>query len=375
MHLTCQQKDLLTAVNTVYRAVASQTTIPILTGILIKAKDSYLYLEATDMELRIKCRIPVDVQKEGKAVLPARYFADLVKRLPDTIIEICAQDNERSILIKYGESSVKLNGFDVDEFPEVDDGKIKVGLSINPSLFSESAKQVSIAASSDESRPVFTGILLSFKEGEPLTMVATDSHRLTMKQVNVKLLEEELLNREAIVPARALNEVGRLLGDAQEDLRIGFSESQVYFECENIFVYSHLIDGQFPNYKDVIPNSYQTVIEIPTIELYSSLNRASLMSIGEYKGKGSIIRIKVCGNNINIYSHSSDIGEVDERLSTEKDGDDLEIAFNVKYLLDVLRVLSSDSVRIEFTGPLSPALVKPAGSKNYLYLVLPVRLQ
>jgi len=377
MHILCQQKDLQHAVNSVYRAVAAHSTIPILTGILIQASEGKMFLEATDMELRIKYGFNTHVQEEGKAVVPAKYFVDLVKRLPDEQIELGLDESGKRLYMKYGDSIVKLNLFEVEEFPEDEGDQLEYRLSVDPLLFSESIRQVSVAVAKDESRPVFTGIYMEFKDEQFLNMAATDSHRLTLKKVNVSIKKEEKndLFGEVIVPSRALNEVARLMGEAQEEIKIGFSDTKVSFQCGDIIIQSQLIDGQFPNFKDVIPDSFKTLVEVETNLFYDSLSRASLVSYGEYKGKG-IVRINIKENHINIFSFSSDVGEVRETLPVFKmEGEDLEIAFDARYLLEVLRVLNSERARIEFTGPLSPAVIKPSEGNSYLYLALPVRIQ
>ncbi|NLO89791.1 MAG: DNA polymerase III subunit beta [Clostridia bacterium] len=380
MHILCQQKDFQHAVNSVYRAVANQSTIPILTGILLHASDGKVFLEATDMELRIRYGFNTQVMKEGKAVVPAKYFVDLVKRLPDEQIELGLDESGERLYMKYGDSIVKLNLFEVEEFPEDEGEPLEYGLSVDPLLFSESIRQVSIAVAKDETRPVFTGVYMELKDEHLLHMAATDSHRLTLKKVNVTINQGEKGEKdepfgEVIVPSRALNEVARLMGEAEEEIKIGFSESRVGFQCGDIVIQSQLIDGQYPNFKDVIPDSFKTLVEVDTNLFYDSLSRASLVSYGEYKGKG-IVRINIEGNHINIFSFSSDVGEVRETLPLfTMEGKDLEIAFDARYLLEVLRVLNTERARIEFTGPLSPAVIKPTEGNSYLYLALPIRIQ
>ncbi|KUK11302.1 MAG: DNA polymerase III subunit beta [Clostridia bacterium 41_269] len=376
MHIICQQRDLQNAVNSVYRAVASQSTIPILTGILLQASKEKIYLEGTDMELRIKYGLSTQVKEEGKAVIPARYFVDLVKRLPDEEIELGLENDGKRLFMKYGDSIVKLNLFEVEEFPEDEKEPVEYNLAVDPLLFSESIKQVSIAVAKDESRPIFTGIHLELNSEEKfLTMATTDSHRLTLKKVSVNIQKLNKDLSEVVVPSRALNEAARLMGEAQEEIKIGFTETKACFKCGDVVVQSQLIDGQFPSFRDVIPESYKTLVEVEIGSLYDSLSRASLVSYGEYKGKG-IVRINIKDNSMSIFSFSNDVGEVMEFLPLlKKEGEDLEIAFDARYLLEVLRVLNSETARIEFTGPLSPAVIKPSEGDSYLYLVLPVRIQ
>ena len=373
MHIFCQQEDLAAAVSTTRRAVAARTTIPVLTGILLEAKQSTLTVEATDIELRIRCKIPAEVKEEGQVVLPARHFCDLVRFLPGQAVEIVSQDAAASI--KYGESVVRLNGFPVEEFPELKDGFEELSLSVSPDLMVESIRQVSVAASRDISRPVLTGVLFNIEEGGQVTLVATDSHRLTKKHLQVKPLQNSE-GVQAIIPSRVLNELSRAAGGLEEDIMIGFAETFVCFKCGFLEIYSQLIDGQFPHYKDVIPKSAITTVELSTEEFLSCLNRASLMSMSELKGRGSVIKMTIEGEKISVYSYSTDVGEVNEKLEiVHKQGEDVQIAFNAKYLLDVLRVLDSENINIEFTGSLSPAVIKPANTDSFLYLVLPIRTQ
>lgn len=374
MHIFCQQEDLAAAVSTARRAVAARTTIPVLTGILLEAKGSALTVEATDIELRIRCEVPAEVKEEGQVVLPARHFCDLVRFLPGQPVEIITRDEAASI--KYGESVVKLNGFPVEEFPELKDASGEIKLSVSPDLMVESIRQVSVAASRDISRPVLTGVLFNIEEDGQVTLVATDSHRLTKKHLRVKPLQD-YKNLQAIIPSRVLNELSRAAGGLEEEeILIAFGETVVCFKCGFLEIYSQLIDGQFPHYKDVIPKSAVTTVELPTEDFLNCINRASLMSMSELKGRGSVIKMNIEGEKLSVYSYSTDVGEVNEKLELiHKQGEDVQIAFNAKYLLDVLRVLDCENIKIEFTGPLSPALIKPANTDSFLYLVLPIRTQ
>lgn len=378
MHFKCIQNDLIVAVNTVRRAVAGDSPMPVLKGILLSAKESSLILESTDTEIRITHSIPAEVLEEGEAVVPAKYFGDMVRFLSDTKVEVKTMENGQSLQLSYSNSVVQLNCFDPQEFPVSKQEEGEILFSIKPSLLSESIRQVSFAAARDISRPVLTGTLFDAKTPERVTLVCTDSHRLTMKEFQVTPQKKNVGPIKAIIPSRVLNELNRIISgntSEEEEVFVGFSPTNVFFKFGNTVIKSLLIDGQFPHYDEVVPKIITTTINADTGEFYNSLNRAALIAFAEAKGRGHIIRQKIEDGVMNMYARANDVGEVHEEIPIEKTGEDLEIAFNAKYLLDANKIIDTENITIEYTGPLSPALIKSENEDSrYLYLILPIRI-
>lgn len=377
MHFKCIQSDLIVAVNTVRRAVAGETPIPVLKGVLITARESSLVLESTDMEIRITHTIPAEVLEEGSALVQAKYFGDLIRFLPDTQLEIKTMENGQSLQMNYGNSVVNFNCFDTQEFPVYSQEEEEPVFSVEPQLLSESIKQVCFAAARDISRPVLTGTLFDLKEPDRLTMVSTDSHRLTMKELPVIPVGESSRVVKAIIPSRALNEVNRVISgdDSDEEVYAGFSSTNVFFKYGSTVIRSLLIDGQFPHYSEVVPKVISTTVEADAVQFNNSLSRAALIAFAEMKGRGNIIRQNITEDTMVMNSRANDVGEVKEEIPIIKTGEDLEIAFNAKYLLDAVKIIDSEKITIEYTGSLSPALIKSdTETTKYLYLILPMRV-
>jgi DNA polymerase-3 subunit beta len=380
LHITCQKNDIAAAVNTVRRSIATNSPIPALKGILLTAEEKMLTLESTDTELRISCTIPAEVLEEGSVLIPASYFGDLIRLLSDEEVEIKTIENGQSVQVNYTNSTVKFNCFDLEDYPVLKESGDSPLFGIHPYVLSESIKQVSFAASKDFSRPVLTGTLFDIKTPELMTLVATDSHRLTRKDVQINPLKEDIQPISAIIPSRALNELNRVItgntsDDEEAQVLVGISESSVFFKYGSTLIFSQLIDGQYPHYDEVIPSSITTTVNCETADLTNSLNRASLIAHADMKGRiGGVVKKTVEDNQMKIYAQSQDVGEVKEIIPIEKNGEDIEIAFNSRYLLDVLKAVGSQRIKIEYSGSLSPALFKFEEEDNYLYLVLPIRI-
>lgn len=377
MHLSCLQSDLSNAVNTVRRSIASNSPLTALKGIMLKAYGDTLTLESTDMELRISASIFSQITEEGRVLVPAALFGDLIRLLSDENVEIKTIENGHVLQVIYTNSVVNLNCFDPEDYPSSEDLDFQPQFSVSPDLFSESVRQVSFAASKDLARPILTGTLFDIKENDSMTLVATDSHRLTRKDVAIKGVEMQSAKQSAIIPSRALNEVNRIVSGStlEEDVYIGFASTSVFFKYGNILIRSQLIDGNFPHYDEVIPKNITTTVQAEGADLSNSFNRAALIALAESKGKtGGVVKLSIIDGEMKISAQSNDVGGVQEVIQVEKSGEDLEIAFNARYLLDVLKALDSEMIKIEFSGALSPALFKAEDKLCYLYLVLPIRI-
>lgn len=365
-------KDFLAhAAQIVQRSVSSKTTMQILTGILIEADQQSVKLSATDLEIGTECTIPADVQVNGKTVVPARYFIEIVRRLPNQEILIELNQDQNQITIKYGKAEFTLSTMDPAEFPILPLTQDGPSFKISQGIFKQMVKQVMIAASSDQIRPVFTGGLLLFEDG-CLKLVSTDTHRLAYREEKLEYpLSLEQPGRQIIIPSRTLNELTRILVEDDQEFTVTITDNQILFTTEQVSLLSRLIDGHFPNYKQVLPKQFTSTIKLNTKELLLSLERASLLtspSDGTSSAKFEIQPDKL------VISSNVPNGSIYEELPTILDGQTLLIAFNAKYLIDALRIIEKEEISCQFTGPLSSAVIRPIDDENYFYLVLPMRV-
>lgn len=368
MKFLTTRENLVYGVQTVQKAVSLKNPLPILSGILLKAENNRVTFMATDLEMGIKCSIPVNVIEEGSVVLPARYMGDMVRRLPDTQIKIETDKENFSTVVNYGTSEFSLLGFSAEQFPALPEIDSNLKFSIKQELFKNMIRQVSFATSQDDNRPIFSGILME-KEGDSIHLVATDTHRLAFRKgTTVSDGSEQTVS--VIIPAKTLNEVNRIMTGEEKEIMVTFSDNQVVFETEDVKIFSRLIAGQFPNYKQVIPQGCKTKIKVRTRDLLESVERASLL----VKEGTNVIRITVNRHEMIINSNSPDIGKIHEVLPIHIEGEETQIAFNSRYLSDVLKVIETDEILLELTGSLSPGIIKPENEENYIYLILPVRI-
>ncbi|WP_407306032.1 DNA polymerase III subunit beta [Desulfosporosinus sp. SB140] len=366
MKIFCSKDSLLSGVNAVQRAVSSKNTLPVLSGILISAEQQCLRFAATDLELGIRCEVPAQVEEEGVIVVPAKLFAEVVRKLPDTTITIKEQDG--SITIYYYQSEITLRGYDPEEYPLLPDLIEPVSFSIPTVVFKNMIRQTIFSCAVEENRPVFNGTLLQI-EGSNLRLVATDTHRLAYSISEIENPEDASFS--GIIPAKTLSEIYRLLRDEDEYLLISFNKTQVVFQFGLIFLVSRLIEGMFPNYKQVIPQTCETKINLSVRNFLEAVERASLLS--HDKSGANIIRIKVESTQLRI-DQTTELGKISEQVEISTQGKDVMIAFNAKFLIDALKVIDSDQIMFELSGPYSPGVMRPLDNPNYLYLVLPVRM-
>lgn len=366
MKILCTRDNLLNGVQMVQRAVPSKNALPILSGILLRAHNNRLYFTGTDLEMGIYCSTPVQVIEEGSAVLQARIFSDLVRHLPDTAIEMELLPGTKTVSIRYNPSETSINGMDPEEFPVIPELDDNLTISLRTQVFRNMVKQTAFATAMDENRPIFTGVLLSI-ENSQLRMVATDTHRMAYKTGVIESSFDS--SWQAIVPAKALVEVSRLIKEEDESISIIMTDNQVMFRFGDTSVISRLIEGQFPNYKQVIPSGCKTKLRVGTRVFAEAVERASLLA----REGSNIIKLKIQESVLIITSNSPDLGKSYEEIDIEIQGEETQIAFNSRYLIDVLKVIDSEEIMIELTGSLSPGIIRPLEAENYLYLILPVR--
>lgn len=366
MKIICTKSDLVYGVHTVQRAVSTKNTMPILDGILIEANNDKIIFKATNLEIGIICSINAETIETGSIVLPSRYFGELVKKLPDIPIHIETNENHTAN-ITYGESSTSINGYDPEEFPVLPHISSNKLIKIPGDLFKNMVKQVVIAISRDEARPIFTGILTDIGTNG-VKLIGTDTHRLAYRSNTI----QTKLEMKEIIPGKTLAEVSKLI-ENEEPVSISFDQNQVLFQTENISIISRIINGQFPDYNQVIPSNYTTNVRIDTKAFLQALERASLLVRENSQDKANVIKLSISGNHLTINSNAPDVGKLHEKIPAFIEGEDIKISFNSRYLLDVLKVIEDEEIYLQLTGSLSPGIIKPVNQDNYLHLILPIR--
>ncbi|MBU1035708.1 MAG: DNA polymerase III subunit beta [bacterium] len=386
MKITCSQESLLHGIQTVQKGISSRIGLPIYNGILFEAnEDNKVHLFATDLEIGIDCYIPAQVIETGSTVIPSRIISELIKKFPEGKIEIECSDNNITT-VKESSSNYKILGFSAEEFSNFPEIKIRAKIKLNQKLFKETIQQVIFSTSRDESKTFLNGALFKIIDNK-IEAVTTDSHRLSLKNIKVINIEKTTTDEviEVIIPYRALSELSRLLLENEEVfVEIRFGEKQIMFilfpdgQKNSIRIYSRLIEGQFPDYHQIIPDSFKTEIKINTEEFRDKMERIALFVREDLKtvkmevaNKKNSQKEEIC--EIILKAESPSIGEASEKISSFKKGEDIAITFNTDYILDVLKVIKKENTIIKLNDPLNPAIITPDEDKNYVYILMPVR--
>ena len=385
MKIICSQESLSHGIQIVQKGISNRIGLPIYNGILFEAnEDNKVHLFATDLEIGIDCYIPAQVIKTGSTVIPSRIISELIKKFPEGKIEIeCLDGNITTV--KENNSNYKILGFSAEEFSNFPEIKIRAKTKLNQKLFKEAIQQIIFATSRDENRTFLNGALFKIKDNK-IEIITTDSHRLSLKNIEpieIKSLLAEGV--EVIIPYRALSELSRLLLDNKEvftEIRIG--EKQILFilfpdgQKNSIRIYSRLIEGQFPDYHQIVPNSFKTEIKVNTEEFKDKMERISLFVREdlntvkiEAANKKDSQKEERCEIILNAENPST--GEASEKISCLKKGEDITITFNTNYILDVLKVIKKENTIIKLNDPLNPVIITPDKDKGYTYILMPVR--
>lgn len=365
MKIITSKNLLLNAINITQKAVPSKTTLPILEGILIEAKNGKLKLIGTDLEVGIETTINVDVIVPGRIVISSRILGEIVRKLPDSDIELELKENN-TVYLKCENSHFKVNGMTPDEFPDLPEVKKENGVVITQKKFKEMIKQTIFSVSTDEIRPILTGVLFEVV-GDKISMVALDGFRMAVK--NSSVINDN--NFKAVIPGKSLSEIGKILEDNEEPVNIYFSKNQILVKVQDTIIISRLLEGEFINYKQIIPSDYKIKVTVSISKLIESCERAALFA---RDSSNNMIKFEINDDVMSIKSNSQN-GDVQEELKVIKQGEDIEIAFNAKYFMDVLKVIDSEEITIEFTTNISPSILRPLDDIGYLYLILPTRFK
>lgn len=363
MKVKIAKQTFLEGLQITQNVVSSRSTLPILSNVLLEAKEGKLYLTTTNLEVTVKCAVEAEVQKSGSTTLPAKRLSGIVKELPDKSVELDTDDKNIGV-IKCNSSYFRVMGLSSDEFPPMPKTGGQYTYHIDQGVFREMLRKTSYAASTDETRYVLNGVLLSFN-GDKLTVVATDGRRLALVEYEMEFPKEA--ETDLVLPSKAVNELLHVLEDNGE-LKISTSEKQITFEFGETVVASKLIEGTYPNFRQVIPAQCDERITVEREELLTALRRTALVTTD----KSNTTKLSFMKNKLTVSTNTPDVGEARETIPIKYSGKELTVAFNPEYIMDSLRNLSNDEIFVELTDELSPGVIKC--DIPFLYVLMPMRL-
>ncbi len=370
MKFVCYKDKIIKALNSVVKGVASKTTMPILEGILIQTNDNEIKLTTYDLELGIEYVMECEVKEQGSIVVNATMFTEIIRKLPDSEINISVNDNNL-LTIECEGALYKLATMNPEEFPELPKIEVENSISIEQSALKNMIRKTIFAVSTEENRPIFTGCLFEIKDNK-LNVVAIDGFRLALRTLNIPVQVNDF---KAVIPAKTLNEVNKILTESFETVKIGVSKNQAVFEMENCKVVTRILDGEFLNYETVIPKNWQTRIRVEKNNLQDSFERISLISSSTIeKEKKYPVKVSVDIGKLTILC-TNQTGDAKEEVFISTEGQNLEAGFNPKYFLDSLKAIDEEEIYIEFGTNVSPCLIKSVENNDYVYMILPIRLK
>jgi len=366
MKFTAPREHLLSRLQVVSRAVSTRSAIPALSGVLIDAAGGQVKLQATDMEIGLELSVEAATETEGSVVLPGRLLVDVVRELPAPQVSFEFREAERDVEVISGDAKFEIRALSVDEFPKLPEAGEQTLTLPAPTLV-EMVERVARAASRDEARPILTGVHVT-AEGSALTMVATDSYRLSVRRTEVEGGLGGSL--EANVPARALRELSRIVAQEEpETVGISLLGNQVVFTAGGVSLSSRLIEGQFPNHRQLLPETFEHEVRLPREPLLEVVRRVSLMA-----QRNAPLRVAFSEGQLTVSAQTPDVGEASEAMPANFQGEPLEIGFNPEFLRDGLESMDGDEIVFKLISPLRPGLIEPAGDPDFRYLVMPIRL-
>jgi DNA polymerase-3 subunit beta len=365
MKIACSRDELTQKLAVVARGVSTRTAVQILGGVLLRAEAGHLTLAATDMELSLRASLEAEVTGEGAVVVPGRLLVELVRLLPDADVSIEQRADEGVLHVSSGSFESRLNTFTAEDFPRLPETEGLERHTVDRDALLETIARVGRSASRDESRPVLTGVLVRFEPGK-LVMAATDSYRLSVKET---ALEGTIPDLEAIVPARALAELARVAQTA-DSIELGVHENQVVFGVDGTWLTTRRIDGQFPNYKQLVPEAFEHEVAMPREELLEVVRRIAVMA-----QRNSPLRLRFADGELAVSARTQDVGEAQESIPAPfSGGEPLEIGFNAEFLRDGIESVGGETIRMRLISPLRPCVLQADDADDFLYLIMPIRL-
>lgn len=372
MKLSVMQENLARGLQIVSRAVSSRSTLPVLANVLFRTEDAGLKLTATNLEIGITCWVPGKIDTDGAITVPARLITDLVNSLPSGDKVDLELQGATMLRIRSSLGETHIKGIDAEDFPAIPTAGDRPTTRIAQGVLRRALEETAFAAATDEARPILTGVLARF-EGATLTLAAADNYRIAVKTVP---LLDPVEDTSIVVPARSLTELSRVLADNDEpvDIVLAPARNQILFHLEGIDLVSRLIDGQFPNYQTVLPKSYSTRAVMDRDDLLKAVKLAALIA----GTSANIVKIQVggadgdAGTGLTVTANA-EVGDNEGRVEAAVEGDGTTIAFNARYLTDVLQNVDAEQFALELNGPLSPGVFRPIGDDQYVHVVMPVR--
>jgi DNA polymerase-3 subunit beta len=375
MKFSCLQENLAKGLAIVGRAVATRSTLPVLSNILLATDEGRLKLAATNLEVGINCWIGAKVEEDGATTVPARLLTDFVNSLPPERIDAQLVTRTQTLNLHCVNYEANIKGIDAQEFPLIVALSEDTGMSLEPTTLREMINQVSFAAAVDESRPVLTGVLAEIS-GSRLTMAAADGFRLSVRSAELAGAAPEAAS--VIIPARALQEVARVSTEEENPIRVTIApnRSQVFFRMSNIDLISQLVEGSFPDYKQIMPKSYSTRTVVDSAELLKAVKIASFFA----RDAANIVRLRITpgegglGGKLTVMATSAELGDNVAEINVDVEGPAIEIAFNAKYLLDVFSVITMPKVALETSNPSSPGVIRTVGDETFVHVIMPMHI-
>ena len=373
MRAVCNTETFGKKLALVSRGVSARSTIQLLGGILLEAGDGVVRLSATDMEISIQTSSPAEVEEEGRVVIPARIFNDIVRSLPGGSFSLEHDDSGGTVRLAAGENEYRIRAYAADDFPQLPGFDAEAAFRMSGDLLVETVEKVSRSYSRDETRPVLTGILISFEENR-VRMVTTDSYRLSIKETELATTAFEG-SREAIIPARAMQEVARIFGSEGEDeVEVSLSENQALFRIGDVLFGTRLIDGNFPEYRRLLPTTFEREISVNREDLMGTLRRVNLFA--QRQTPPVPVSLSFSNGAVEVIVRNGEVGEAHERLPATSE-DDFLISFNPGYLLDGVSAIDTEKVVFKLNEALKPGLIVPGvegeEEPDFLYLIMPMR--
>lgn len=373
MKVSCLQENLAKGLSIVGRAVSTRSTLPVLANVLLETDNGRLKLSATNLEIVVTCWIGAKVEEDGAITVPARTFNDLVSQLPQERVELVLNERTQTLHVTCARSASNIKGIDAQEFPLVPKPDEKNRIRVETTVFKQMVNQVALAAATDDTRPTLTGVSATF-DGNQLLMVATDGFRLSMRSAHIPVGVEK--RTAVLIPARALSELARIANDDNEALYISLPEgrNQIIFDMGNVVLVSQLIDGTFPDYSPIVPKKCNTRTIMGTAEFRKACKKAEVFA----REASHTARVKIeTGDDMSpahaiVAATSDETGDNVDQIDASVDGEPIEIAFNVKYMTDVLNVIDTPQVALETTAPTEPGVIKPVGDNDFVHIIMPM---
>jgi DNA polymerase-3 subunit beta len=373
MRAVCNTETFGKKLALVSRGVSARSTIQLLGGILLEAGDGVVKLSATDMEISVQTSSPAEVEEEGRVVIPARIFNDIVRSLPGGSLSLEHDDSGGTVRLAAGENEYRIRAYAADDFPQLPGFDAEAAFRMSGEVLVETVEKVSRSYSRDETRPVLTGILISFEENR-VRMVTTDSYRLSIKETELATTAFEG-SREAIIPARAMQEVSRIFsGSEEEEVEVSLSENQALFRIGDVLFGTRLIDGNFPEYRRLLPTTFEREISVNREDLMATLRRVNLFA--QRQTPPVPVSLSFSEGAVEVIVRNGEVGEAHERLPATSE-DDFLISFNPGYLLDGVSAIDTEKVLFKLNEALKPGLIVPGvegeEEPDFLYLIMPMR--